>query len=140
MLLILCQSIINDKIYVEMGEEMNQIKLKRIASQIVREVSDILSNVARDRLMHTVTITGCDVSSDLSYAKIYFTCVLDIDKKSIERELDEASGFIRRELAERIEIRHTPKLVFKFDESVEYGNHIENILDKIHEKDEEENV
>ena len=51
---------------------MNQIKLKRIASQIIREVSDILQNEARDRLMHTITITGCDVSSDLSYAKIYF--------------------------------------------------------------------
>lgn len=116
---------------------MNQIKLKRIASTIVREVSDILNNVARDRIMHTITITGCDVSSDLSYAKIYFTCVLDIDKKDIERELEEASSYIRRELSERIEIRHTPKLVFKFDESVEYGNHIEDILDKIHEKDEE---
>lgn len=119
---------------------MNQIKLKRIASLIVREVSDILMNEARDRLMHTITITGCDVSSDLSYAKVYFTCVLDIEKSEIERELEEASGFIRRELSERIEIRHTPKLVFKFDDSVEYGNHIENIIDKIHEKDEEENV
>ena len=114
---------------------MNQIKLKRIASQIVREVSDILNNVARDRMMHTVTITGCDVSSDLSYAKIYFTCVLDIEKKDIEKELEEASGYVRKELADRIELRHIPKLVFKFDESVEYGNHIENILDKIHEKD-----
>lgn len=116
---------------------MNQIKLKRIASQIVREVSDILNNVARDKIMHTVTITGCDVASDLSYAKIYFTCVLDIDKKKIEHELEEASGYVRKELADRIELRHIPKLVFKFDESVEYGNHIENILEKIHEKDEE---
>ena len=94
---------------------MNQIKLKRIVSQIVKEVSDILNNEARDRLMHTITITGCDVSSDLSYAKIYFTCMLDIDKKEIEHD-----------------IRHTPKLVFKFDESVEYGNHIDKILDEIH--------
>lgn len=116
---------------------MNQIKLKRIASLIVKEVSDILNNVARDRLMHTITITGCDVSSDLSYAKIYFTCVLDIDKKSIEKELEEASGYIRRELSERIDIRHTPKLVFKFDNSIEYGNKIENILEKINEKDNE---
>lgn len=114
---------------------MNQIKLKRIASQIIREVSDILQNEARDRLMHTITITGCDVSSDLGYAKIYFTCVLDIDKKDIECELEEASGYIRRELAERIDIRHTPKLVFKFDESVEYGNHIDNIIEKIHDKE-----
>lgn len=114
---------------------MNQIKLKRIASQIVKEVSDILNNEARDKIMHTITITGCDVSNDLSYAKIYFTSVLDIEPKSIEKELEEASGYIRRELAERIDIRHTPKLVFKFDNSVEYGNHIEEILDKINEKE-----
>lgn len=116
---------------------MNQIKLKRIGSQIIKEVSDILQTKARDRLMHTITITGCDVSSDLSYAKIYFTCVLDIEKKEIEKELEEASSFIRRELSERIDIRHTPKLVFKFDNSIEYGNHIEDILEKINEKDNE---
>lgn len=111
---------------------MNQIKLKRIGSQIVKEVSEILNNEARDRLMHTITITGCDVSSDLSYAKIYFTCMLDIDKKEIEREMEEASGYIRHELANRIDIRHTPKLLFKFDESIEYGNHIDKIIDEIH--------
>ena len=116
---------------------MNQIKLKRIGSLIVKEVSDILNNVARDKLMHTITITGCDVSNDLSYAKIYFTCVLDIDKKLVEKELEEASGYLRRELSERIEIRHTPKLIFKFDNSVEYGNHIEDLLDRINEKDNE---
>ena len=116
---------------------MNQIKLKRIASQIIKEVSDILNNEARDRLMHTITITGCNVSNDLSYAKIYFTCVLDIDKKDIEKELKEAAPYVRRVLADRIELRHIPELVFKYDESIEYGNHIEKILEEIHEKDAE---
>ncbi len=88
--------------------------------------------------MHTVTITGCDVSNDLSYAKIYFTSSLDIESKELERELEEASGYIRHELADRIDIRHTPKLIFKFDNSVEYGNHIESIINKINKK--EENV
>ena len=114
---------------------MNQIKLKRIASLIVKEVSDILNNESRDKLMHTVTITGCDVSNDLSYAKIYFTSTLSISSKELERELEEASSYIRRELAERIDIRHTPKLVFKFDNSIEYGNHIDELLDKIHDKE-----
>ena len=100
---------------------MNQIKLKRIGSQIVKEVSDILNNVARDRIMHTITITGCDVSNDLSYAKVYFTSAMDI----------------RHELSERIDIRHTPKLVFKFDESIEYGNHIDKIISEIHGEDNE---
>ena len=119
-----------------MSDIMNQIKLKRIASQIVREVSDILQNEARDRLMHTITITDCVVSSDLSYAKIYFTSMTDIEKRELERELEEASDFIRCELSQRIDIRHTPKLVFKYDESIEYGNHIESLIDKIHERDE----
>ncbi len=114
---------------------MNQIKLKRIASSIVKEVSDILNNVARDRLMHTITITDCEVTNDLSFAKVYFTCALDIDKESIEKELEEASSFIRHELSERIDIRHTPKLIFKFDESIEYGNHIEEKIKEIHEKE-----
>ena len=113
------------------------IKLKRIGSQIVKEVSDILNNEARDRLMHTITITGCDVSSDLSYAKVYFTSAMDIDTKQIEKELEEASGYIRHELSERIDIRHTPKLVFKFDESIEYGNHIDKIISEIHGEDNE---
>ena len=111
---------------------MNQIKLKRIASSIVKEVSDILNNKSRDKLMHTITITGCTVSNDLSYAKIYFTSTLDIDKKVLEKELEEASGYIRHELSSRIDIRHTPILVFKFDESIEYGNHIDEIIDNIH--------
>ena len=115
---------------------MNQIKLKRIASQIIKEVSDILNNEARDRLMHTITITGCNVSNDLSYAKIYFTSVLDIEKKDIEKELKEAAPYVRRVLADRIELRHIPELVFKY---VEYGNHIEKILEEIHEKDQIEN-
>ena len=114
---------------------MNQVKLKRIGSQIVKEVSDILNNEARDKLMHTITITGCDVTNDLSFAKIYFTCPLNIEKKKLEKELEEASSYVRHELSSRIEIRHTPKLIFKFDESVEYGNKIEDILEKIHEKD-----
>ena len=116
---------------------MNQIKLKKIGSEIVREVSDILENKCRDKLMHTFTITGCDVTNDLSFAKIYFTSFVNIDKKELEHELDEASGFIRHELANRIDIRHTPKLIFKFDESVEYGNHIDSIIEKIHEEDNE---
>lgn len=114
---------------------MNKIKLKRIASLIVKEVSDILLNNSRDKLMHTITITGCDVSNDLSFAKVYFTSTLNISSKELEKELEEASSFIRRELAERIDIRHTPKLVFKFDNSIEYGNHIDDLLDKIHNKE-----
>lgn len=116
---------------------MNQIKLKRIGSQIVKEVSNILNNEARDRLMHTITITGCDVSNDLSYAKIYFTSMMDINKVEIEKEMEEASSYIRHELADRIDVRIIPKLIFKYDESVMYGNHIDQLLNKIHGEENE---
>ena len=110
-------------------------KINRINHSLIEEISYILKTDVKNQDIKFVTITAARTTSDLRYAKIYFTCVLDIDKKDIECELEEASGYIRRELAERIDIRHTPKLVFKFDESVEYGNHIDNIIEKIHDKE-----
>jgi len=109
---------------------MNQIKLKRIESQILREVSDIIMNDARDNAIKNITITGCNVTNDLSFAKIYFTT--QGDKNLMLKDLEEASGYIRLELAERIEIRHTPKIKFVYDESIEYGNRIESIINEIH--------
>lgn len=109
---------------------MNQIKLKRIESQILREVSDIIMNDARDNQIKNITITGCSVTNDLSFAKIYFTT--QGDKNLMLKDLEEASSYIRLELAERIEIRHTPKIKFVYDESIEYGNRIESIINEIH--------
>ena len=109
---------------------MNQIKLKRIESQILREVSDIIMNDARDNQIKNITITGCSVTNDLSFAKIYFTT--QGDRKVVLKDLEEAAGYIRVELAERIEIRHTPKIKFVYDESIEYGNRIESIIKEIH--------
>lgn len=113
---------------------MRDLKLKRIASAISREVSIIIANEASDNLLKSITITGCEVNNDLSIAKVYFTTILDVPKESIEKEVNEAGSFIRRELASRIEIRHTPKLEFEYDESVAYGNKIEQIIKKIHEE------
>jgi len=109
---------------------MNQIKLKRIESQILREVSEIIMNDARDNQIKNITITGCSVTNDLSFAKIYFTT--QADKNLMLKDLEEASGYIRGELSERIEIRHTPKIKFVYDESIEYGNRIESIISEIH--------
>lgn len=114
---------------------MSSIKIKRIASDIAREVSDILANEARDSLLKTITITGCDVTNDLSFAKVYFTSLSELEPKKLEKELEEASGYIRTNLAERLDLRHTPKLQFVFDKSIEYGNKIESIIKEIHESD-----
>ncbi len=112
------------------------IKLERINSELVKTISEILANETRDELMHTITITAADVAKDLSYAKIYFTSMKDLKKEILEKELDEASDFVRRKVAEKMDLRQTPKLKFVYDESIEYGNKIDQIIEKIHKNEE----
>ena len=114
---------------------MASIKIKRISSSIAKEISDILSNEARDYVLLKVTITACEVTNDLCFAKVYFTSMDDTNKKDILKDLNEAAGFIRKCLSERIDIRHTPKLIFVYDESIEYGDKIEKIIKEIHGND-----
>lgn len=111
------------------------IKLDRIESNMVKEISYILANEVKDKDIKFVTITDCRVTSDLSYAKVYYT-VLNMDKKlETAKALKNAAGFIRKELMDRMDIRYTPELEFIFDESIEYGKKIENIIEEIHTKD-----
>ena len=115
---------------------MNQIKLKRINSEILKCLSNIIFEEAKDSLLKEITITDCETSNDLSYCKVYFTSMLEKDHKEFERELnDDTSSFLRSKLAESINLRNIPKLVFKYDESIEYGNNIESIIKKIHESE-----
>lgn len=115
---------------------MNQIKLKRISSEIAQELSAICALEAHDSLLQQITITGCVVTNDLGLARVYFTSTLEKDHKEMERELnDETSGYLRNKIAERIEIRHTPKIRFQYDNSIAYGDNIEKIIQKIQQKD-----
>lgn len=113
---------------------MSSIKQKRIASEMTKVISEILLEEARDNLLKTITITGCEVASDLSFAKVYFTSLMEMEHKALEREMEEASSFIRLQLAEKMDLRNTPKLKFIYDESIAYGNKIEKIIKKIHEE------
>ena len=114
---------------------MREVKLKKISSSIQREISDILANEATDELLKTITITGCEANSDMSIAKVYFTSLISNSKEDLERELNEAAPYVRKELASRIEIRHTPELIFTYDESIAYGEKIEKIIEEIHKED-----
>ncbi len=110
------------------------LKTERIASNLVKEISYILANKIKDKNIRFVTITDCKVTSDLSFAKVYFT-VFNMEKtEETFNALKNASGYIRKELAERVDIRHVPELQFVFDESIEYGNKIEHLIEQIHNK------
>jgi ribosome-binding factor A len=115
---------------------MNQIKLKRIGSQIAQELSTICATEAHDSLLKAITITNVEVTNDLGLAKVYFTTLDNTEPNILEKQLnDETAGYLRTKIADRIEIRHTPKIRFTYDKSIEYGNKIERLLNEIHEKD-----
>ena len=108
-------------------------KINRINHSLIEEISYILKTEVKNQDIKFVTITAARTTSDLSYAKIYFT-VLDNDKKeSTLKALNQASGFIRTKLFDRIDIRYMPKLEFIYDDSIEYGNNIEKKIKEIHE-------
>jgi ribosome-binding factor A len=105
------------------AEKINE-SMRREMSQIVREVKDPRVNSG------FVTITRCDVSGDLKFAKIYFS-VLDGDFATVKEGLLSAKGYIRREIAERLNMRNTPELTFISDDSMEKGAKITQILSEM---------
>lgn len=99
----------------------------------MEEISRILMTEIKDEDIKFVTVTGVDITNDLSFAKVYIT-VLDPEKKeSTLTALKGASHFIRGKLSERIDIRHTPELKFLYDDSIAYGERIEEIIGKMNE-------
>jgi ribosome-binding factor A len=112
---------------------MSKLKGERAASDIQKELGNILLLEAKDVDFKNVVITGVDVSNDLSYAKVYFTTV--DDKEHVTKDLNNAAGFFRTLLSQRVEMRHTPELKFIFDESIAYGEKIENIIDSLHKEE-----
>ena len=111
------------------------IKTERIGSNLVKEISYILATEIKDEDIKFVTVTDCKVTNDLSFAKVYFINNNEVETKIVERELNNASGYFRTMLADRLDIRHTPEIKFIYDESIEYGKKIEAIIDSIHEKE-----
>lgn len=109
-------------------------KILKIESDMVRVISEIIFTEARDEILKSITITSARVSNDLSYAKIYFTSLMDMDRDKLVSEVNEAAPFIRGFLAEKLDLRHTPELEFIYDDSIEYANRIESIIASNHEE------
>lgn len=110
------------------------IKIERIESAMVKEISYLLATEIKDPDIRFVTVTAAKVTNDLSFAKIYVTVFDEEKKESTLKALNSASGFLRTKLCDRINIRHMPELEFVYDESIAYGKKIENIIEKIHEE------
>lgn len=104
----------------------------RVADLIQSEISDILLKQVRDPRIGAVTITGVKVTDDLRLAKIYF---VELAQDTIHAHtmagLEKATGFLKRELGKRLQLRCVPDLIFRADASFAYGNRIEHLLAEI---------
>ncbi len=117
---------------------MNQIRLKRLNHTYSEEISKILHDEMKDPDLNFVTITACDTTNDLSFAKVYYTVLDDSKKDVVAAALKKASPSIRSILSSRVNIRNTPELRFVYDDSIEYGRRIDEAIEKIKEKDHHE--
>lgn len=103
-------------------------RIDRINESVSRELTDILRNVKDPRVSGAfISITGVDVSADLSFAKVHYSVLGSYDK-DLAKGLVSASGYIRGELAARLNLRVTPKLTFIKDDTAEKAMKINDIL------------
>lgn len=110
-------------------------RIQRVEELIKREMSDIISNELKDPRIGFVTVTGIEVSGDLSHAKVFVSVMGDAEsKEKTMGGLNSASGYIQRILGERVRLKFLPRVEFCLDESLDHGFHIMSILDKIEEE------
>ncbi len=109
---------------------------EKVAEAIHEMVSELLVKGLKDPRIGFVTITGVKVTDDLHLATIYFTVIgSDAEKKGTEEGLNSARGYIRKELGKNLRMRYVPDIIFRYDESVEYGSRIESLLKEIASKE-----
>ena len=102
---------------------------QKLGDLIQREVSDLIRLEVRDPRVGMITIPSVDVSPDMTHAKIYFT-VLEKDKlQDTLAGLKRSAGFLRAQLAKRVQMYTTPELRFVYDESVERGDRLSRLID-----------
>jgi len=114
--------------------------MERISDLLISEISQILLRKVKDPRVRHVTISDVDVARDLKTAKVYVSVFLEeIDKDEVLDGLNRAAGYIRSELFHLLRFKSIPRLIFKWDPSIEYGAHIEELLHTLHDgKDEDE--
>jgi ribosome-binding factor A len=100
-----------------------------VGEQIKKELSLILQSELKDPRIGFTTVTGVEVTNDLSLARVYLSVMgSDEQKEETLKALAKAKGFLRSELGRRVRLRHTPELEFRFDASIDYGSRIEALL------------
>ena len=111
---------------------MSSNKIARINDDIQRVVSARLRDVKDPRVQQgMISVTRVETTGDLRYSKIWLSVMGLKDEKEFRRGLKSASGWLRRELGTVLNLRYTPELVFELDHSIEYGAHINEVINSL---------
>ena len=116
----------------------NQARLGRIEEEYKKELSQIIGyELKNPNVTGLISVTKVKVTNDLKFAKVYVSILNSKNQKDTLVGLKKSSGFIRSELARRVNLRNTPELIFELDDSLEYGARIDSILKDIMPKKED---
>lgn len=115
----------------------SHFRADRVGMEIKREVNEILQKKVRDPRVQGVTITDVQMTGDLSMAKVYYSIMSDLasDNEKAQIGLKKATGTIKRELGRNLTLYKIPDLTFVKDESIEYGNKIDQMLRDLEKRD-----
>lgn len=114
-------------------------RLERINEQYKKELSQIINyELKNPNATGMISVTRVKVTNDLKFAKVDVSILNAKDVKQTLAALKRSAGFIRSELARRVNLRNTPEIIFELDDSMEYGERIDKILKEIMPKKEEE--
>ena len=103
----------------------------RVAEQIRRELAELIRSELKDPRVGMISITDVEVTADYAHAKVFFSTLVGSEHVAeVMTGLQKASGFLRRELGKRISIHMTPQLHFVFDESLERGADLSQLIQK----------
>ena len=108
-------------------------RLIRINEEMKKEISEIIRTEIKDPAVQDVmiSIVAVDTTNDLKTAKVYVSVLQDNKKQEALVGLQKAQGFIRREIARRINLRNTPEITFYMDQSIEYGVNMSKLIDEV---------
>ena len=113
-------------------------RLGRIDEEYRKELSQIIGyELKNPNVTGLISVTKVKVTNDLKFAKVYVSILNSKNIKDTLAGLKKSSGYIRSELAKRVNLRNTPELIFELDDSIEYGAKIDSILKEIMPKKEE---
>ncbi len=108
------------------------LRQKRVADRLQAEISQLIQLEMNDPRLALVTVTVVNIDRELEYANVFVSTVGDeARRKDVMRALEHATGFIRREVARRVQLRRAPELIFHWDPSPEKAEHIAQLLDEI---------